>query len=71
MNARKPWEELTPPEQLFLSAETTDKLKHLTNAELARLLLEHVWAEMDILSPQSDLLSEVIDRLDPTMRGDK
>jgi hypothetical protein len=49
--------------QILQSAETAEKLKEKTSAELADLLLEHVWSHLPINSPQGDLVSEAIDRL--------
>lgn len=50
-------------ERLMQSVATAEKLRTLPNDELAALLMEHVWAELEMTSPQADLVSEVMDRL--------
>ena len=39
------------------------KLKRLTNEELARKLLDHVWADMEVFSGKSAIVAEAIERL--------
>jgi hypothetical protein len=56
-------EQLHNAEKLLLMFDTMDALSGKTNAELADLLIEHVWAEIPITSPVSALLSEIADRL--------
>ena len=48
---------------IFDQAEIEARLRTMSNQQLANLLLNHVWAEMDSTKPQSVLLSVVIDRL--------
>ena len=43
--------------------ERTDTLEALTNAALATAVEDHLWTALPMLTPASDLLSEVIDRL--------
>lgn len=43
--------------------EFMNKLKELSNYELAGLLVDHVWAYMPLDKPQAKLLDEIIDRL--------
>ena len=43
---------------------TKDRLKQQSVPELAALLKDHIWADLDITSPHSDLVEEVIDRLE-------
>jgi len=50
-------------EAIIRSIKTSDKLKSLSNDELADILTETLWAKCPLMSPQSDLLNEVIDRL--------
>lgn len=48
---------------LLQSLKQEDELKKLSNETLSDLLLDHVWPGMDIGSPESDLIQEVINRL--------
>lgn len=50
-------------ERLMQSVATAEKLRTLPNDELAALLMEHVYADLEMTSPQADLVSEVMDRL--------
>ena len=50
-------------QRLWQWLQSTGVLEGLSNAELADLLVETVWAELPVCSPQSDLISEVIERL--------
>ncbi len=50
-------------ENLKESTKTTDRLKKLTNKELSEILLETVWVDFNITSPESDLIGEIIKRL--------
>ena len=43
---------------------TMQRVSQMTNQELATILTEHVWAFMSLGSPQSDVLAEVIARLE-------
>lgn len=45
------------------SCITIERLGELSNQEIANLLIEHIWADFDIFSPESDLLEEAIERL--------
>ena len=49
--------------RLAKSVEVSLKLHEKSNKEIADLLMEHVWANMDCTSPQSDLVAEAIERL--------
>lgn len=42
---------------------TTQALELKSNGELADLLVEHIWADLPLAAPQSDLIAEVIARL--------
>lgn len=50
-------------ERIIQSIQTSDRLKALSNTELADILTNTLWAECPLMSPESDLLSEIIDRL--------
>lgn len=50
-------------ERLLFWIQTTLRLEGLSDAELADLLTDHVWADLPLGSPQSDLIAEVIARL--------
>ena len=49
--------------RLFQSIKTEDALRQKTNDELADLVRDHIWAHVPLISPQADLLGEVMDRL--------
>lgn len=49
--------------RLFDCASAADRLQKMTDAELAKLLEEHVWANMSMLSVESEVVSSAIDRL--------
>ena len=51
------------------SAHLVSALKQMSNAELANLLLEQVWADLYVWSPASDIVGEAIRRLqgEPTL----
>jgi hypothetical protein len=53
--------------ELVESVKGTKVFSTMTNKELAELLLNEVWTDMDIYTRKSDMVSAVIDRL----RGDK
>jgi hypothetical protein len=40
-----------------------ERLETLTNHQLADLVEDHLWADLPVMTPTSDLLSLVIDRL--------
>lgn len=48
---------------LFRSVEMNDALDKRTDAEVADLILCHVWTEFDVASPQSSLMTQAIERL--------
>lgn len=50
-------------ERLLAWLQTTQRLAAKTDDELADLLVDHVWANLPLGSPQSDLVAEVIHRL--------
>lgn len=54
-------------DKLMLSKERQTALKKMTNERLVDLLIEKVWANYSILSFESDLIDEVINRLDPSL----
>lgn len=43
--------------------ERTDELEAMNNEQLADLIEDHLWADLPVMTPVSDVLSEVIDRL--------
>jgi len=45
------------------SVKTKDQLKKLSNKKLSDLLLTHIWGALDISSPESDLVEEIVERL--------
>jgi hypothetical protein len=45
------------------SAQTTERLKTLSNEEIGKLLFYHIWPYIEIFTPQSDLVDEAISRL--------
>jgi len=49
--------------RILESIEYEGNLQHLSNDELADILIETIWAELPLMSQESDLLSVVIDRL--------
>ena len=49
--------------RLYEWLERAGRLESLTNQQLADVVEEHLWAAVPVLTPASDLLSEVIDRL--------
>ncbi len=54
---------------LFATAFASEELAKKTDAEIAKLLLDHVWAEMSMLSVESSLLSTAIERLERSGGG--
>jgi len=48
---------------LSQSLKTEKALRAQTNSEIANLLKEHIWAELNVFSARSVLLEEVIRRL--------
>ena len=53
--------------QLNESAKRLERFRKLTDNELADLLVSEIWANMNLFTPESDLMSIVVDRL----RGDE
>jgi hypothetical protein len=49
--------------ELLAMIEYGDAVEELTNEELARILIEQVWAELPIDSAAAALVSEIADRL--------
>ncbi len=49
--------------ELVTSCDAANALEKKTDVELADLLLNHVWGDKNILSTQSALIEEVIERL--------
>jgi len=49
--------------KLFTSADRMRQIRELTNDELAEALLFHIWADLEVLSLQSDLVESAIERL--------
>jgi hypothetical protein len=54
-------------DKLMQSKDRQTELKKMTNERLVDLLIEKVWADYSILSFESDLIDEVINRLDPSL----
>ena len=52
--------------ELITHAQTSAELEKKTNKEIATLLINHVWAETEIFTPFSDLITVAIDRLKAT-----
>lgn len=50
-------------DRLQKATELQDKFASMSNAELANLLLERVWANIELFSYESELLDVAIDRL--------
>lgn len=48
---------------IFQSVNTVRELRKKTDAEIADLLLDHIWSELPGFSPQADLVLEAIERL--------
>lgn len=55
---------------LDMTVNAKDILKHKTNQEIADLLRDHVWGEEGVFSPQAALIEEAIERLSNT-KGEK
>ena len=49
---------------ILQSIKTGEGLKKLSNKELADMLTNTLWAECPLMSPESDFLSEIIDRVE-------
>lgn len=49
--------------EIFASAEVTKKLRDFTDEEIGRLLFHHVWANINILTPQSSVIEQAFLRL--------
>ncbi len=49
--------------RIIRSAEIDEVLDCVTDGELAELLLERVWQDLDILSTEASVVSEAIERL--------
>lgn len=56
-------QEVQVVEDILRSVETEKKLGEKSDSEIADLLLEHVWYEMDVWSPHADLVEAAIERL--------
>ena len=50
-------------QRLWQWLQTTHRLEEMSNALLAELVVDHLWADLPLGSPHSDLLAEVIARL--------
>lgn len=50
-------------QRLWLWIEVTAELETLSNEDLADMLVDVVWTKMPLRTPESDLVSEAIDRL--------
>jgi hypothetical protein len=50
---------------IFRSAERTEKLEGLSNVELAEYIRANVFYDMEMFTPMSDLIGEILERLDP------
>jgi len=50
-------------QRLWQWLQTTIALEQKTDKELGDLVTDHLWADLPLGSPQSDLLAEVIARL--------
>lgn len=48
---------------IMASTERAQKVCHLSDADLARAILDKVWAKVSLFSEESDLLDEAIYRL--------
>jgi hypothetical protein len=51
-------------ERLIESINRFSKYQEMSNKELAKELTEKIWGKMNARDPNSDLLSEAIDRLE-------
>lgn len=49
--------------QLLSSMDRHKRLEDLTDKQLAKLLLDEVWADEDCLSYKSDIIGAAVDRL--------
>lgn len=49
--------------RMFDCARAAVELEKKTDEEIAKLLEDHVWADISMLDPKSDLVSEAIERL--------
>ena len=56
--------------ELLTMIEYTDAAEELTNRELARILIEQVWAELPIDSAASAFVGEIAHRLAPEVHVD-
>jgi hypothetical protein len=54
---------------LIRSIKVENELKSLSNKDLADILTNTLWAECPLMSPISDFLSEIIDRLEAQPDG--
>lgn len=50
-------------DSMIKSIENEDAFKTKSSSELADLVISTVWSDIDMFSPQSDLLDEVVERL--------
>lgn len=56
----------------MLSAEETRQiLTNLSNTQLADLVRLHIWAKLPLYSPDSELIEEIIDRLEGEKGADE
>jgi len=72
MNLKYSYKELTPEQKerlakfadaLFTCTEIEKKLQNKSNKELARLLVDHVWADTILFSFEDALIGVIVDRL--------
>lgn len=56
-------------EKIFASAGVDEKLRAMNDRQIADIVLNHVWAETHMFSPEDSLLQTVIERLTRTGGG--
>jgi hypothetical protein len=49
--------------RLLRAARADRELSRMSDVTIGELLLEHVWADLDITSPHSALISQAVERL--------
>lgn len=49
--------------EIFTLTEVTKKLRDFTDAEIGELLFHHVWANINMLTPQSSVIEQAFLRL--------
>jgi len=54
---------------LFASADVDEKLRLMSDTEIANIVLNHVWSQTNMFSPEDSLLQTVIERLTRTGNG--